>query len=279
MQRGPVRVGTTNTDGVVRPRRTDVAASYDRGVDAYVNIWSAVIQPPAKAVVAALDLPSRATVVDIGAGSGAMVPEIVRAAPAGVVIAVDASIEMLRAASERTQALMAHADALALPLRDESVDAALFAFVLFHLSDPLAALVEAARVLRAGGKLGTVTWSSESTMRAFTVWDQTLADAGAPGLRPRRVDTGLDSPEAVATALTAAGLEPLKTWRAPLAHQWTADTYWRLAAGSGVNRVRLDALDVATRAATLQRARQRLDSLDPADFAWTGEVVCAVAVR
>ena len=38
------------------PRRVDVAAAYDLGVDAYVSLWSPVILPPAEAVVAGLGL-------------------------------------------------------------------------------------------------------------------------------------------------------------------------------------------------------------------------------
>jgi ubiquinone/menaquinone biosynthesis C-methylase UbiE len=267
------------SDAPRRPCRSDVAASYDRGVDAYINVWSAVIQPPARMVVAALDLSSTASVIDIGAGTGAMVPSIRAAAPGGVVIAVDASIGMLRAARDQTEAGVVQADAQALPLRNGSADAVLMAFVLFHLSDPHAALLEAARVLRAGATLGTVTWSGESTMGAFTVWDGTLTEAGAPALAPRRVDTGLESRDAMAETLTAAGLHPTKIWLEPLSHQWTPDTYWQMATGSGLNRVRLDALDEDVRAATLGRARQRLEALDPTDFAWAGQVVCAIAAR
>jgi ubiquinone/menaquinone biosynthesis C-methylase UbiE len=267
------------SDTPVRPRRSDVAASYDRGVDAYMNVWSAVIQPPARMVVAGLDMSSTATVVDIGAGTGAMVPVIRAAAPGGIVIAVDASSGMLRAARDRTEARVVQADAQVLPLRDGSADAALMAFVLFHLGDPHAALLEVARVLRPGATLGTVTWSSESTVGAFAVWDRTLTEAGAPALPARRVDTGLDSRDAIAETLTAAGLHPTKVWLDPLSHQWTPETYWQLATGSGLNRVRLDALDDDVRTATLGRARQRLEALDPTDFAWTGQVVCAIAAR
>jgi hypothetical protein len=52
-----------------------------------------------------------------------------------------------------------------------------------------------------------------------------------------------------------------------------------MATGSGLNRVRLDALDEDERSATLERARQRLEVLDPTDFAWAGQVVCAIAAR
>jgi ubiquinone/menaquinone biosynthesis C-methylase UbiE len=268
-----------DTTATARPVRTEVAASYDRGVEGYVNVWSAVILPPARAVVAALNLSRTATVVDVGAGSGALVPSIRQAAPDGVVIAVDASFEMLRAARDRTDAQAAQVDALALPLREASADAVLLAFVLFHLSDPGQALSETARVLRAGGTVGTVTWANESTLPAYTVWDQTLTDAGALPLSARRVDTGLDSPQAMTDILSAAGFHPTRVWTEALSHQWTPETYWQLATGSGLNRLRLETLDNETRADTLTVARQRLAALIPPDFAWTGSVVCAVASK
>ena len=268
-----------DTTATARPVRTDVAASYDRGVEGYVNVWSTVILPPARAVVAALDLSRRATVVDVGAGSGALVPSIRQAAPAGIVIAVDASFEMLRAARDRTDARAAQADALALPVREASADAVLLAFVLFHLSDPGQALAEAARVLRAGGTVGTVTWANESTLPAYTEWDRTLTDAGALPPTARRVDTGLDSPQAMIDILGAGGFHTTRIWTETLRHQWTPDTYWQLATGSGLNRLRLDALNDQTRAQTLTRVRQRLAALRPSDFAWSGEVVCAVASK
>jgi hypothetical protein len=116
-------------------------------------------------------------------------------------------------------------------------------------------------------------------LRAYVLFDEILTSAGAPALTARRVDAGLDSPEAMRNLLTASGLDPLHIWSAELSHQWTPDTYWKLASGSGVNRTRLAALDDRTRADTMTRAQVRLAELETSDFAWTGEVVCAVASR
>jgi SAM-dependent methyltransferase len=265
--------------GPSRPARADVAASYDLGVEGYVTVWSAVILPPAQAVVAALDIPRKGCVLDIGAGTGALVSSVKSAAPDAKVIAIDASAEMLRAARTRTDAMVAHADALALPIRDAVADAAVLAFVLFHLADPGRAVAEAARALRAGGVVGTVTWARESTLAAYAVWDEALTAAGAPTLPVRRVDTGLDTPDAIGELLTVSGLDPVRIWREGLHRRWTPETYWRLATGSGQNRLRLRALDDRTRADLLARARERLWRLPPRDFEWSGEVICAVASK
>jgi ubiquinone/menaquinone biosynthesis C-methylase UbiE len=230
-------------------------------------------------VVAALDLRPGATVIDVGGGSGALVPLIKQAAQGGTVVVVDASLGMLRAARGSGGAVCVRADALALPMRAGCADAVLLAFVLFHLADPARALAEAAEVLRIGGTIGTVTWATEASIPAYAVWDRTLSDAGAPAPPARRVDAGLDSPESMGELLNGSGFSVIRSWTEQLHHQWTADSYARLATGSGVNRVRLEALDNETRAETLKLARQRLRALWPTDFAWSGEVVCVVARR
>jgi SAM-dependent methyltransferase len=257
-----------------------VTAAYDLGVDGYVNVWSEVILPAAHAVVAAMSIAPGAVVADVGGGSGALAPSIAEhAGPNGRVIVADASVEMLRAARARTTASVVHADALALPFRNGGVDAVLLAYVLFHVADPGRALSQAALVVRPGGTVGTVTWAHETPLPAFDVWDRTLRDAGAPVPPLRRVDKGLDSPDAIAGALARAGFAPDRVWLEPLRHQWTPESYLRLATGSGVNQLRLAALEPRARDAVVDRARERLGALEPDAFAWSGEVVCAVATR
>jgi ArsR family transcriptional regulator len=100
-------------------------------------------------------LPRDWVVADLGCGTGSMLamlaPHVQR------VIGVDASAEMLAAAGERTAALdnveLRAGSLEALPLDDRSVDAALLTLVLHHLPSPAAALVEAARVLKPGGRV------------------------------------------------------------------------------------------------------------------------------
>jgi SAM-dependent methyltransferase len=262
-----------------RPVRADVAESYDLGVDGYINVWSAVILPPAEAVVATLGIPAGARVLDVGGGTGALVPSIRAVAPDATVVAVDASAAMLRAARARAGVPAVQGDAVALPVRDARADVVLLAYVLFHVSDPGRAVAEGARALRPGGALGTVTWARESALAAYAVWDEELTAAGAPVLRPRKVDAGLDTPEAIRRLLGASGLEPVRVWRQELHRQWTLDTYWALLNGSGLSRLRLQGLDAEARDAAVARAHQRLAALDPSGFEWSGEVVCAVAIR
>ena len=269
--------GAVSARAPLRPRRADVTASYDLGVERYEELWSPVILPAAEALVPLLELSSESVVLDVGGGTGALSGAIRSAASAARVVVIDASIEMLRVAKGRRAVPAVQADAVLLPTAGAVADAVVLAYVLFHHPDPLAALEEATRSLRPAGRVGTVTWASERDEGAYRVWDDALAEAGAPTPPLRRVDVGLDSPEAVRSLLDAAGLVPERVWRHHLSRQWGPQSFWNLLAGSGAQRQRLDLIDPQTRCDLLADVRARFDELPPEDFWWEGEVICAVA--
>ena len=91
------------------------------------------------------------TVVDVGCGGGRAVGEL--AGRGATAIGVDVDPEMIAAARTRWPAGEFHVgDATALPLDDASVSGYRADKVLHALADPVAALVEATRVLRPGGR-------------------------------------------------------------------------------------------------------------------------------
>jgi demethylmenaquinone methyltransferase/2-methoxy-6-polyprenyl-1,4-benzoquinol methylase len=75
-------------------------------------------------------------------------------------VVVDRQPEMLaRAAAKGLETI--EADARTLPLGDESVDAAMLVSMLHHVEDPAAALAEARRILRPGGRLALMVFTRE----------------------------------------------------------------------------------------------------------------------
>ncbi len=96
-----------------------------------------------------------ATVADLGCGTGHLAQSL---APfVAQVIAVDGSAAMLRAARARLAEIpnvdLRRGDLEELPLEDGAVDVAFLVLVLPYLAAPGAAIAEAARVLRPGGRL------------------------------------------------------------------------------------------------------------------------------
>ena len=92
---------------------------------------------------------------DLGCGTGqvaaALAPFVAR------VIAVDRSNDMLQTARRRLQDFanvdVRRGELEAVPIDDAELDAATLLLVLHHLPDPAAALAEAGRVLKPGGRL------------------------------------------------------------------------------------------------------------------------------
>jgi len=141
---------------------SDVRSPEDvaRAVDRLAAFASAAAEVAARdRFLERLDLQSGARVLDVGAGTGALTLDLAaRIAPAGKVIALDPSAELLshviEAARARDVAALVEiraADAREMPFADDSFDRALCHWVLLHVERPERVVSEMVRVVRPGG--------------------------------------------------------------------------------------------------------------------------------
>jgi len=127
-----------------------IAQNYER--------WSALLslgQDPRwrGELVERLDLPSRARVLDVAAGTGLITRML--EARGHEVVALDLSSEML-AVARRCGATAVLAAAEALPFPDATFDGLTFGYLLRYVSEPVETMRELARVVRPGGAIGMV---------------------------------------------------------------------------------------------------------------------------
>ncbi len=119
---------------------------------------------PVEAALADAFGPELGSLLDVGTGTG-RIAELL-APRASHVTALDKSPEMLRIARSRLQALPAdrldlvQGDFGALPFADASFDTLVFHQVLHYAQEPEAALAEAARVTRPGGRVAVIDFAA-----------------------------------------------------------------------------------------------------------------------
>ncbi len=101
-------------------------------------------------------IPSSDTLLELGCGSGAVLKQLLPRE--GTTIGVDYSEAMIEEAKRNLEGSQPQTDLRLgslehLPLGDNTVDTALAYMVFHHVAEPSAALQDAARVIRPGGKL------------------------------------------------------------------------------------------------------------------------------
>ena len=195
----------------VRADRAEAAARYFAvHAEAWDSIRSLHVAESAveRAIEAAMGAKdgtgSLGTLVDIGTGTGRMIELLGPAAKQA--LGVDRSSEMLRLARVKldkagiADASLRQADMYSLPLGSGSADSVIIHQVLHYAQAPAAAIAEAARVLRPGGKLLVVDFAAHERD------DLRSTDA--------HVRLGF-SDEAIAGWFAAAGIDPDLTEHLP----------------------------------------------------------------
>jgi SAM-dependent methyltransferase len=134
-----------------------VAAVYDD----FMGRWTRLYLP---ALLRGAALQSGQRILDVATGTGESALMAADAAgPASRVVGADISLPMLRGALAKLGARpvrLAAMDGQALACRDATFDAVISQLGLMFFPDPLAGLRECRRVLRPGGRLAALVWST-----------------------------------------------------------------------------------------------------------------------
>jgi SAM-dependent methyltransferase len=139
--------------------RTSRSAPFDRVAHEYDRTRGGVERGEGVAVALAPLLPLDDPLLEIGVGTGLVAGALARRGR--LVTGVDLSLSMLRHANQRVPGRMVVGDALRLPIGSDTVAAAVLIHVLHLVGDIAAALAEAARVVRPGGRIVASTATDE----------------------------------------------------------------------------------------------------------------------
>jgi ubiquinone/menaquinone biosynthesis C-methylase UbiE len=255
-----------------------LAKHYSERAAAYERLWSPALQPMSSRLLERLPLMDARDVIDVGTGTGAMLPALHRAAPRARILGVDNAEGMLRLAQARHEGPLALTNVERLDLDSEQFDVALIAFVLFHLPHPKRCLGEVFRVLRPAGSVGTATWGSERWPDADEIWEEELTRSGAETFRlPATANRACcDSGPKMRDLLEVAGFTSISTWSETLQHRWPPSDHFEYHVLVS-SRSRLESLNSAARAACLVSIRRRLEGCPDEAYVYTGDVIMATA--
>lgn len=147
----------TRVERVLERRRARAHEFFDESAAGWDELRAELLNDSAAFASLLPLVPRGLSVVDIGTGTGGMLPHL--AAFADRIVGIDHSAPMLRLARARAKRLglndveFHRADVSKLPLPSSSFDVAFAVLVLHHAPKPAIAVQEMARVVKPGGKV------------------------------------------------------------------------------------------------------------------------------
>jgi len=208
-----------------------------------------------------LDVAAGGRWLDVGCGNGAFTELLLRQAAPAAVQAIDPSAAQLAYARQRLPAgapvHWLQGDAMQLPVRDASQDAAVMALVLFFVPEPARGLAEMRRVVRPGGTVAAYHWDILNGGFPLAAIGAELKRRGLPPTLPPSVQ--VSTREASEALWRSAGLQQVRSTAFTVEREF-ADfgDYWRSAASSNSVRAQFEALSPTELQAVQDGVRERL---------------------
>ena len=141
-------------------------AGWQRAAEHYADAFGALTIQTVDALLDAVGAGAGVRVLDVATGPGFVAGAA--AARGATVVGLDFSAAMIVEARRRHATVsFREGDAEALPFEDGSFDAVVMNFGLLHLARPEAAIAEACRVLRPGGRYGLTVWAAPEQAVGF----------------------------------------------------------------------------------------------------------------
>jgi SAM-dependent methyltransferase len=275
-----------------------IESRYDASALAYRTWWEPVLTPAAHELLDRLEaragIPS-GRILDVGTGAGLLAIEAVRRWPAVQVTGFDGSTEMLAVATAtatsdlppgtagRLEWVRGHAERL--PFDDGTFDWVVSSFAFQLVPRLTAALDEARRVLRPGGRLAFVTWRiaddrfdpDEAFEDALDELDR-FDDDGEAGEAEEARAGDLASASAIAARLRRIGFRSVVAREAWLTYDHDPLTYLDFLEQYAERELFAD-MGPAERRRLRAATARRLSRLRPEAFRWRVPVVHALARR
>ncbi|MCU1384224.1 MAG: hypothetical protein JWL71_2921 [Acidobacteria bacterium] len=202
-------------------------AGWERAAEFYGDAFGALTAQTAPALLDAVGAAAGTRLLDVASGPG-----FIAGAAAGrgaSVVGVDFAPAMVAAARRRHPAIeFRHGDAEALAFPDASVDAVVMNFGMLHLARPDAAIAEARRVLRPGGRFAFTVWAPPERAVAFGLALKAIDELGNARVPLPEGPPFFRFSDAAATTTTleATGFSGVRVEELPLT--------WRLASADAV---------------------------------------------
>ena len=252
-----------------------VASFYSRSAPGYEELWAPELVVFARRLLDELPLRDATRVLDLGSGVGTLLPEIEARTSTAFIVGSDIAFGMLERAPARFARVTS--DAQQLPFSDDSFDAAVLAFMLFHVPEPRRGLDETRRVVRSGGTVGTITWGGDPSYLALDVWNEELDERGADAAPSLTRHDLVDTEDKVTAMLEATGFTGVRTWTETREEQMTLETFLRHRTGHGMSRHRFESLPEPARQAAIAATTERLRESGTRAFLDRSEVIFATA--